>query len=491
MSPFLAHFLAIDLGAESGRAMLGRLQDGRLELEELHRFLNQPVRLPDGLYWDTFRLFHDIREGLRIAGRERKLKLDGIGVDTWGVDFGLVDKVGRVVDNPRHYRDARNNGMMDAVFSYVPRERVFELTGVQFMQLNSLYQLYAAKLTGTPALNIAERLLFMPDLLSYWLCGIQRNELTISSTSQFYNPKERDWAYPLFDALQLPGHLLSGIVQPGTLLAPLLDEVAETTGLGPAPVFATASHDTASAVAAVPATADKSWCYISSGTWSLMGVELDEPVINDEALRLNFTNEMGAGGKIRFLKNIAGLWLVQECRRAWTLEGREHSYAELTAMAAQAPRFTAVLDPDAFLEPGHMPERISAYCKKTNQKEPSQPAQMVRTILESLALRYRQVLEGLESVTGNPIEVIHIVGGGAKNTLLNQLVADAIGRTVVAGPTEATAAGNILVQAIGAGILRDLNELRGVVRDSFTLETYTPGDRSGWDHAYERYLSLL
>lgn len=487
----MSHFLAFDLGAESGRAMLGRLEQGRLELEELHRFLNQPVRLPDGLYWDSHRLFFEICEGLRIAGRERKLHLDGIGVDTWGVDFGLVDKVGRLVDNPRHYRDSRNNGMMDAVFSLLPKERVFELTGIQFMQFNSLYQLYAAQNSGTPAMNVAERLLFMPDLLSYWLCGIQRNERTIASTSQFYNPAERDWAYPLFHGLRLPGHLLGQIVDPGTLLAPLLDEVADASGLDEVPVFATAGHDTASAVAAVPATGDRPWCYISSGTWSLMGVELDAPLINDETLAMNFTNEVGAGGKIRLLKNIAGLWLVQECRRAWALETREYSYTQLTGMAAQAPAFTAVLNPDAFLEPGHMPERIAEYCRATGQAAPEQPGAMVRAILESLALRYRQVLEGLESVTHQPIEVIHIVGGGGKNTLLNQFVADATGRTVVAGPTEATAAGNVLVQAMGAGLTGSLEELRAIVRASFPLETYTPGPRSDWDRAYERYRAIF
>ncbi len=487
----MSHFLAFDLGAESGRAMLGRLEQGRLELEELHRFLNQPVRLPDGLYWDAFRLFFEIREGLRIAGRERKLHLDGIGVDTWGVDFGLVDKVGRLVDNPRHYRDSRNNGMMDAVFSLVPKERVFELTGIQFMQLNSLYQLYAAQNSGTPALNVAERLLFMPDLLSYWLCGIQRNERTIASTSQFYDPTDRDWAYPIFHGLRLPGHLLGQIVDPGTLLAPLLDEVADASGLDEVPVFATAGHDTAAAVAAVPATGEKPWCYISSGTWSLMGVELDAPLINADSLAMNFTNEVGAGGKIRFLKNIAGLWLVQECRRAWALETREYSYTQLTGMAAQAEPFTAVLNPDAFLEPGHMPERIAEFCRSTGQHPPEQPGAMVRAILESLALRYRQVLEGLESVTHQPIEVIHIVGGGGKNTLLNQFVADATGRTVIAGPTEATAAGNVLVQAMGAGLLGSLDELRAVVRASFPLETFTPGPKDEWDRAYERYRALF
>jgi rhamnulokinase len=486
----MSHFLAFDLGAESGRAMLGRLEQSRLELEELHRFPNQPVRLPDGLYWDSLRLFHEIREGLRVAGRERKLHLDGIGVDTWGVDFGLVDEAGRLVDAPRHYRDARNNGMLERTFKTVPRERIFELTGLQFMQFNSLYQLYAAKLEGTAGLKAGRQLLFMPDLLSYWLSGVRKNELTIASTSQFYNPVTKRWATELFETLELPIGLLGAIVPPGTRLGPLLDEVADTSGLEGVPVFATAAHDTAAAVAAAPATGEQPWCYISSGTWSLMGLELEAPLINAATLKANFTNEAGAAGRIRFLKNIAGLWLVQECRRAWALETREYSYAQLTGMAAQAPAFQAVLDPDAFLEPGHMPERISDYCQRTGQRAPEQPGAMIRTILESLALRYRQVLELLDELGGQRVEVIHIVGGGSKNTLLNQFVADATGRTVVAGPTEATAAGNVLVQAMGAGFLKDLDEARAVVRASFPLETFTPGQRKGWDEAYERYLKV-
>lgn len=486
----MSHFLAFDLGAESGRAMLGRLEQSRLELEELHRFPNQPVRLPDGLYWDSLRLFHEIREGLRVAGRERKLHLDGIGVDTWGVDFALADEAGRLVDAPRHYRDARNNGMLERTFQAVPRERIFELTGLQFMQFNSLCQLYAAKLEGTAGLKAGSQLLFMPDLLSYWLSGVRKNELTIASTSQFYNPVAKRWAVELFETLGLPVGLLGEIVQPGTLLGPLLGEVAGASGLEGAPVFATAAHDTAAAVAAAPAAGERPWCYISSGTWSLMGLELEAPLINAATLKANFTNEIGAAGRIRFLKNIAGLWLVQECRRAWALESREYSYPRLTSMAAEAPPFQAVLDPDAFLEPGHMPGRIGDYCLRTGQRAPEQPGAMIRTILESLALRYRQVLELLDELSGQRAEVIHIVGGGSKNALLNQFVADATGRTVVAGPAEATAAGNVLVQAMGAGFLKDLEEARAVVRASFPLETFTPGQRKGWDAAYERYLRV-
>jgi rhamnulokinase len=483
-------FLAFDLGAESGRAILGTLSEGCISLEELHRFLNQPVRLPDGLYWDTFRLFHDIREGLRVAGRERGLKLDGVAVDTWGVDYGLVDARGELVVNPRHYRDPRNGPAYEAALEAVGKKTIFDHTGLQFMALNSLYQFYAAKLAGSPGLASSSRLLFMPDLLSYWLCGEQANELTIASTSQFYNPAKRAWSTELLAMLGLPAHLLGDIVLPGAKLGGLLPEIRETCALGDTPVFATASHDTAAAVAAVPATGVEPWCYISSGTWSLMGLELDEPIINDKVYELTLTNEVGVDGKIRLLKNIAGLWLVQELRRAWQLEGKEYSYPELAEMAAAAPPFAAVIDPDAFLEPGRMPERIAGYCRKTGQTPPEGPGPLVRVALEALAFRYRTVLESLEALHGQRIEVIHIVGGGSKNTLLNEFVAAATGRTVVAGPTEATALGNILVQAMGAGLIKDLKEAREVVRRSFQIDRLEAKPSPEWDRAYDRYRGI-
>jgi len=485
----MKHYLAIDLGAESGRAMLGTIAGGKLVLEELHRFPNTPVRVPTGLYWDTFRLFHEILEGLRIAGRERKLKLDGIGIDTWGVDFGLLGADGALVDNPRHYRDARNNGMMERAYSMVPKAEIFAHTGLQFMQFNSIFQLLATKLAGSPALGATNRLLFMPDLFNYWLTGVAKSELTIASTSQFYNPAKKRWATELLDQFGLPASILAEIVPPGTLLGPVLAEVAEATGIGDVPVYATACHDTAAAVAAVPAEGGD-WCYISSGTWSLMGLELDEPVINDQVLELTLTNEIGAEGKVRLLKNIAGLWLLQECRRAWALAGREYSYAELAALAADARPFAAIIRPDAFLEPGGLPERIAAYCVQTGQAAPAEPGEMSRAILESLALRYRQVLESLETLVGRRINVIHIVGGGSKNQLLNQFVADATGRTVVAGPSEATAAGNILVQAMGAGMLSGLKEAREVVKRSFEVTVLEPRPAAGWDAAYEKFRGL-
>jgi rhamnulokinase len=470
----MSRFLAIDLGAETGRAILGTLEGGRLTLEELHRFPNTPVRLLTGLYWDTLRLFHEIRQALSICGRERKLTLDGIGIDTWGVDFGLLGSDGSLVDNPRHYRDSRTNGMLEKTFAVVPRQEIFAETGIQFMPLNTLYQLHAMRVSGSPALNAATKLLFMPDLFNYWLTGEMRAEVSIASTSQFYNPVKKQWASGLFRRLDLPERILPELMLPGTRLGTLLPEIAESSGLSSnVPVYATACHDTASAVAAVPAEGD-GWCYISSGTWSLMGVELDAPVINQQSLALNFTNEVGAGNKIRFLKNIAGLWLLQECRRAWTLAGYEHNYEELSKLAALAPSARELIDPDAFPEPGRMPERIAEYCRARGWQAPDQPGGMTRLILDSLASTYRKVLNNLEALLSRPINRVHIVGGGSRNQLLNQLAANATGRTVIAGPAEATAAGNILVQAIGAGEVSGLSEARKIVQRSFALETYQP-----------------
>ena len=483
-------YLALDLGAESGRAMLGTLTDGALSIEELHRFPNTPVRVLGSLHWDALRLFHEICQGLTVAGRDRRLALDGIGIDTWGVDCALLGADGSLCGNPRHYRDARNNGVLEKVLGVLPREEIFAHTGVQFMQINTLVQLYAMKMAGDPALVSARTLLMMPDLFNYWLTGVARCELTIASTSQFYNPREKRWATELFDKLGLPAGILTEIVPPGTCLGPLLPSIAGTVGLPAVPVYATGGHDTASAVAAAPAEG-RDWLYISSGTWSLMGAELDQPVINDRLMAMNLTNEMGAGGKVRLLRNIAGLWLLQECRRAWALEGAEFSYEDLARQAAAAKPFTAILDPDAFLEPGEMPGRISEYCKSTGQRAPASSAEISRMILESLALRYRQVLEMIESLLERRFAVIHIVGGGSQNQVLNQFVADATGRMVIAGPAEATAIGNVLIQAIGAGELSGLDEARGVVRRSFPTRVIEPGPREAWNAAYETYRSLI
>jgi rhamnulokinase len=480
----MSHYLAFDFGAESGRALLGSLAGGKLVVEELHRFPNTPVRVLGALYWDTLRLWHEIQHGIGVAARERKLALDGIGIDTWGVDYGLLGADGALIDNPRHYRDSRTNGMMEKLFETVPRDQVFGYTGIQFMQLNTLYQLYAQKLAGAPALGAARRLLNMPDLFNYWLTGVAKSEITIASTTQFFNPRDMNWSMEMLKRLDLPCEILGELVPPGTLLGKMLEPPYT-------PVYATAGHDTAAAVAAVPAEGGDNWCYVSSGTWSLMGLELDAPVINAESLALNFTNEVGAAGKIRLLKNIAGLWLLQECRRAWMEDGAEYSYEQLAGMAAAAKPFTATIDPDAFSEPGEMPRKISDYCSQTGQEPPQTHGEFARTILESLALRYRYVMESLETLGKRKIEVIHIVGGGSRNALLNQFVADCTGRRVVAGPSEATAIGNILVQAMGAGEMATLDEVRAVVRSSFPLTTVEAQPSGEWDRAYQRYRKLV
>lgn len=477
------HYLAFDLGAESGRALLGSLANGKLAVEELHRFPNTPVRVLGALYWDILRLWHEIQHGLGVAVRDRRLALDGIGVDTWGVDCALLGSDGALLESPRHYRDARNNGVMEKLFEVMPRDQVFAATGIQFMQINTLYQLYGMKLTGSPALASARKLLHIPDLFNYWLTGEAKSEATIASTSQFFNPATMTWATGLMRRLDLPPDILCPIVAPGTLLGKLLD--APHT-----PVYAIGGHDTASAVAAVPSQGGDNWCYISSGTWSLMGLELDAPVINEQSLTLNYTNEVGLAGKIRLLKNIAGLWLLQECRRAWMLDGAEYSYDQLTRMAADARPFSAAINPYAFLEPGEMPRKIAEHCGATGQHAPQTHGEFARAILESLALCYREVLEALETLSHRKIEIIHIVGGGSRNALLNQFVADCTGCRVIAGPAEATAIGNILAQAMGAGELSGLDELRAVVRNSFEPVTVEPHLSGEWDQAYGRYREI-
>jgi rhamnulokinase len=467
-------YLAIDLGAESGRAMLADLSGHLLKLQEVHRFLNVPVQLPTGLYWNTLGLFQEILAGLRAAARVSG-RLESVAIDTWGVDFGLLGADGALIDNPRHYRDARTVGLAEKMFAAVPRAEIFGATGIQFMELNSLYQLWAVHRQAPWLLEQAKALLFMPDLFNYFLCGTMAAERTIASTSQFYDPAHGRFATELLERLDISTSFLPELVDPGQRLGTVLPAVEEACGLSrDTPVFTTASHDTASAVAAVPAESGSRWCYISSGTWSLMGMELERPLINEASLAANFTNEVGVGGSIRFLKNIPGLWLLQECRRAWAREGKEYSYDELIAMARDTEPTGAVLELEAFQSAGQSAERVMEYCRATEQPVPGTPGAVCRVILYSLAVRYREVLGVLEELNGHTVDVIHIVGGGSRNRLLNQLTADVTGRRVVAGPSEATAAGNALVQALGAGHLGSLEELRQVVRESFTVEEFVP-----------------
>jgi len=487
------NYLAFDLGASGGRAMLGQFDGRRIRLTEVHRFPNGPIQLPDGLHWDILRLWTEILTGIGHAVREHGEDLASVGIDTWGVDFALLDRQGALIGNPHHYRDARTDGMLQEAFRRMPREQIFELTGIQFLQLNSLYQLLSMVINRSPALEIAETFLGLPSLFNYWLSGCKVNEFTHATTTQCYDPRRRTWSDPLLAAMGIPRHIFGEIVPPGTVLGPLLPAVAEEVGLGgrlqgaPLQVIAPACHDTGSAVAAVPAYGDD-FAWISSGTWSIAGAELTEPRIDARSLAYNFTNEGGAAGTFRFCKNIAGLWLVQECRRTWASQGRSYSWDELTQMAAQAAPFRCVINTDdtEFLRPGDMAERIRAYCRRTGQVAPETEGEVIRGALEGIALKYRAVLERLEEILGRRLEPVHIVGGGTQNRLLSQFAADVLGRRVVTGPVEATALGNVLVQAVALGHIGSLAEARQVVRDSCELLTFEPGDRAGWDEAYEK-----
>jgi rhamnulokinase len=483
--------LAFDLGAESGRAMIGHFDGQLLELEEIHRFSNTPVRLDRGLYWDVLRLWSDIQQGLAKAADLYGGSLVSIGLDTWGVDFGLLASDDSLLGNPYHYRDRRTNGMLELAFSKVPREEIYQKTGIQFMQLNSLYQLLAMASTNSPVLAAAETFLNMPDLFNFWLTGRKASEFTIATTSQCYDPISGDWAYNLIESLDIPTKIFRPIIQPGTVIDRVRPSLSDEIGCGQIAVVAPACHDTGSAVAAVPAEI-REYIYLSSGTWSLMGVEVDKPVITAESLKYNFTNEGGVNGTFRLLKNIMGMWLLQECRRVWGRRGRLYSYDELTSMAEAAPAFGPLVYPgdNRFLAPGDMPTLIQSYCKESGQEVPQSEGAIVRTILESLALEYRWVAERLDKITGKRRDTIHIIGGGSRNRLLNQFTADATMRKVVAGPVEATAAGNLLIQALALGHLASIEECRAVVRRSFDVETYEPGNSQPWDAAYERYVNM-
>lgn len=489
--PATKKLLAFDFGAESGRGLLGRFDGQRLSLEVVHRFPTGGVRLPDGLYWDVLRFYSEMLHALRACASQHG-GVDSLGVDTWGVDFALLGRGGVLLGNPRHYRDPHTENILDQAFARVPKLEIFRQTGLQFMRFNSLFQLIAMQRDRSPLLDQAETLLMIPDLFHYFFTGVKVNEFTDVSTSQMYDPTAKTWAYDLLKAFGLPTHILGTVIQPGQVIGPLRTAIAEETGVASVPVIAPASHDTGSAVAAVPSKGD-SWAYISSGTWSLMGVELPAPLINERVLHYNFTNEGGYGGTTRFLKNIMGLWLVQECRRSFERAGQTFSYEELVKQAEAAPAFVSIVDPDdgGFILPADMPRAFADFCRKTGQPEPKEPGAVVRCALESLALRYRWVLERLEELTGQRRDVIHIVGGGGQNQLLCQLAADACNRTVVAGPVEATAIGNVLVQAIGLGVLGSLAEAREVVQRSFDVKTYAPQQPQRWDEPYQRFLKLL
>lgn len=490
-------YIAIDLGAESGRAMVGVLDDGKLELHEIHRFLHLPQRLPTGLHWNLQGLWANIVEGMKksaVFAKDNGLDLRSIGVDTWGVDWGLISQSGELVGLPYSYRDERNPEMEEALYEKMSRERLYENTGIQFMAINTLVQVWGLKEKSGELFDAADKMLFMPDLFHYLMTGDAVVEATIASTSQMLDARTGEWAKDMLEELDIPKRILTDIVAPSEVVGELLPHLVKETGLPEGlKVVAPASHDTASAVAAVPADGERTWCYLSSGTWSLMGAELTEPCLTEAAMEFPFTNEGGVDGTIRFLKNISGLWLVQETRRYLEKQGEKYDYVQLTEMAEQAEAFRTLLDTtyEPFGSPGEMPKKIAAFAEKTGQPVPEGPGEVVRACLESLALTYRQTLDGLESVLGKEYEVLHLIGGGGQNRLLNQMTANALGRDVIVGPYEGTAMGNVLVQAMGMGEVNDLNGIREIVRNSFEPETYSPVDVEAWEVAYERFKGIV
>ncbi len=491
--PVHVNFLAFDLGAESGRAMLGRFDGERLALEEVHRFPNGPVRVLDSLHWDVLRLFGELKRGLAAGAKQAGGSLTSAGVDTWGVDYALLGADGALVENPYHYRDSRTDGVMEKLLAIVPREEVFERTGIQFLRLNTLYQLYALKLQRPHVLERSHTLLMMPDLFHYWLTGRPVSEYTIATTTQFYDPRCGLWARDLLEKLHLPVRILPGIVPPGTQLGSLLSSVAADVGIRPMPVIVPACHDTGSAVAAVPAQPGGDWAFLSSGTWSPLGVELPAPIINRAALALNFTNEGGAWSTTRLLKNLTGMWLLEECRREWAREGMPTGYEGLCEAALAADPFRSIIDADdpLFLSPGGMPGKIAAFCRRTGQPVPEDQGAFTRAIFESLALSYRCVLDELRQILGRNLRTLHIVGGGSRNPLLCQFTADATGCEVLAGPEEATAIGNVLLQAMALGYVGTPAEARELVRRSFPPKRYDPARREHWNEAAARRKDLI
>ena len=483
--------LAIDLGASSGRGIVGSFDGKKIELKENHRFTNDPVMVNGRFTWDIIRIFHEIKHSIR------KTHLDGdnvktIGIDTWGVDYGFIDRHGRMIGNPTHYRDVRTDGICDYVNKLVSLDKIYESTGIQSLNFNTIYQLAAEKRDNPEIFDIAEKLLFIPDLLGYFLTGKAKTEYTIASTGAVLNAESRKYAFDLLDSLGVPQSIFTEIVEPGYNLGKLLPDVKEEVGGVDADIVKVASHDTASAVLAVPAKSDD-FVYISSGTWSLMGMELKAPLINEKTRALNYTNEGGVDGTIRFLKNIMGLWILQESRRQWKREGKEYSFSELAILAKEAKPLQSIIDPDdqLFATQGNMPRRIAEYCQKTGQHVPQSVGETVRCILDSLALRYRYTVKDLSVLSGKTVKAINIVGGGTQDKLLCQITADACGVPVCAGPVEATAIGNIMTQLMSLGEVKDLKEAREIVSASFETVSYNPsGDGAMWDEAFAKFCEL-
>lgn len=482
--------LAFDFGASSGRAIIGCFDGDKITLQEVHRFSNDPVSVGGTVYWDVLRLFHEIKQGIikaKIAGG-----FDSIGIDTWGVDFGLIDSEGKLMENPVHYRDARTVGLVDEAFKTMPKEKLYGITGIQFMELNTLFQLISLKKYRPWMLERAEKMLFMPDLFGYMLTGKMCAEYSIASTSQLIDLDKRTWSKEILDAFGIKESIFAPLVQPGTVLGELSKEICEECGVDPVPVISVCGHDTQSAITSVPCE-DGDFAFLSSGTWSLFGTELDKPIVNETSMNINITNEGGFGGSTGFLKNIIGLWLIQESRRQWKREGKEYSYADLEKLALAAEPFKCFIDPDApeFVPHGNIPERVREFCRKTGQYVPETVGEIMRCIYESLAMKYRLTFEKLRECTERDYPVIHVIGGGTKDGLLCQMTANSCDRTVKAGPIEATVMGNVAVQLMSDGSVKDIGQARKIVAASSELKTFEPADTDKWAKAYEDFLKVV
>lgn len=481
--------LAFDFGASSGRAIIGCFDGDKITLEEVHRFSNDPVSVGGTVYWDVLRLFYEIKQGIikaKIAGG-----FDSIGIDTWGVDFGLIDSEGKLMENPVHYRDARTAGLVDEAFKTMPKEKLYGITGIQFMELNTLFQLISLKKYRPWMLERADKMLFMPDLFGYMLTGKMCAEYSIASTSQLIDLDKRTWSKEILDAFGIKESVFAPLVQPGTVLGELSKEICEECGVDPVPVISVCGHDTQSAITSVPCE-DGDFAFLSSGTWSLFGTELDKPIVNETSMNINITNEGGFDGSTGFLKNIIGLWLIQESRRQWKREGKEYSYADLEKLALAAEPFKCFIDPDApeFVPHGNIPERVREFCRKTGQYVPETVGEIMRCIYESLAMKYRLTFEKLRECTERDYPVIHVIGGGTKDGLLCQMTANSCDRTVKAGPIEATVMGNVAVQLMSDGSVKNIGQARKIVADSSELKTFEPKDTDKWAGAYENFLKV-
>lgn len=481
--------LAFDFGASSGRAIIGCFDGDKITLEEVHRFSNDPVSVGGTVYWDVLRLFYEIKQGIikaKIAGG-----FDSIGIDTWGVDFGLIDSEGKLMENPVHYRDARTVGLVDEAFKTMPKEKLYGITGIQFMELNTLFQLISLKKYRPWMLERADKMLFMPDLFGYMLTGKMCAEYSIASTSQLIDLDKKTWSKEILDAFGIKDSVFAPLVQPGTVLGELSKEVCEECGVDPVPVISVCGHDTQSAITSVPCE-DGDFAFLSSGTWSLFGTELDKPIVNETSMNINITNEGGFDGSTGFLKNIIGLWLIQESRRQWKREGKEYSYADLEKLALAAEPFKCFIDPDApeFVPHGNIPERVREFCRKTGQYVPETVGEIMRCIYESLAMKYRLTFEKLRECTERDYPVIHVIGGGTKDGLLCQMTANSCDRTVKAGPIEATVMGNVAVQLMSDGSVKNIGQARKIVANSSELKTFEPKDTDKWAGAYEDFLKV-